>query len=113
MKKLTRHYSHSFHTFLLIFLILSICLAGRQGYKIFISAIDNIEIVLRLGFIIIFVLDIQHPGFSDRENVIWPLLFVFIWLTIWRVSIWFGAGLKKRSGCADWLFGDSGYQPAL
>jgi hypothetical protein len=113
MKKLTRLYYYSFTTFLLIFLIPGIYLGDNQAHPLSISIMYAIGIILALDLIIIFILNIQHQGFLDRENAIWSLLFVFIWLTIWRVSIWFGAGLKKRSGCADWLFGDSGYRPAL
>jgi len=95
MKKLTSLYLDSFHAFLLVFLYLEIYLAGRQEYQIFISAIYAIGIVLSLGLIIVFILDVWQQGILERKKVLWSLLFVFIWPTIWIYAGWFTPRLKK------------------
>jgi cytochrome bd-type quinol oxidase subunit 1 len=98
MKKSTKRYFFSFHAFILIFLVVGIYLAVRQARPIFISMLFAVGIILNLLLIVVFIMDVQQQNIPEREKVVWSLLLVFIWPTIWIFAIWSATRLKRQPG---------------
>jgi hypothetical protein len=89
-----RHAGEEVHLiFLAGFLALGITFAGtRPALMAWLYALG---VAVSLGLIGIFIKDVHEQGVSEKEKIIWSILFVVVWPSMWVYSCLFGLGWRK------------------
>ena len=58
-------------------------------------AMFALALALSLGLIGVLIKDVHRQDVSEQEKIVWSLLFVLFWPSMWAYACWFGLGWRR------------------
>ncbi|MBN1812188.1 MAG: hypothetical protein JXA14_10165 [Anaerolineae bacterium] len=93
MSTFAKRYFVLFHIFVLGFFVLGVYLNGSEPGLVI--AMYALALVLNLGLIGVLIKDVHQQGVAEQEKIVWSLLLVFLWPSMWAYACWFGLGWRR------------------